>query len=418
MEEYKLSIPEYANEERLQRLKSLYSDFTRLRDTNERGYYANISWWKGVLNGGFSLIDGLTFRFDDAYLRIWEHTTLGTPHALAAVIVRSQNSMVDDGILLPLTEFLSSQSNTLSKQKSLLNMPLEWLFSSLGLGQDEGAQDGHSLFVKAKGSYIFKDRVRNLADSLVDEHMIEPSTRRLYSRRDFSRKYSLNGLDTEVVLKWLINDGKVIVDGDAVKFVIEPSEKIINKVDMGVISMNSALGSISSQVDELEGEINRHNENISTHIKNKETDKAKRALRSRKALQELLSKRLDSKENLQGVLLKIEQSVGDIEIMKAYETSNDTLKTLLKAPELDRDRVENTMDSLSDTLADHNEIEQAIARPGGAEISTEMEDEIEAEYRQLFEESKKSEETVEETPQELPSPPTNEPLEDKIALTN
>lgn len=165
--------------------------------------------------------------------------------------------MVDDGLLLPLTAFLSSQSNTLSKQKSLLDVPLEWLFSSLGLAQDEGAQDGHSLFVKAKGSYIFKDRVRNLADSLVDEHMIEPSTRRLYSRRDFSRKYSLNGLDTEAVLKWLINDGKAVVDGDAVKFVVESSETVINKVDMGVISMNSALGSITSQVDELEGEINR-----------------------------------------------------------------------------------------------------------------------------------------------------------------
>lgn len=58
----------------------------------------------------------------------------------------------------------------------------------------------------------------------------------------------------------------------------------------------------------------RRNDSIAAHIKNKETDKAKRALRSRKALQELLGKRLDSKENLQGVLLKIEQSVGDIEV--------------------------------------------------------------------------------------------------------
>lgn len=114
--------------------------------------------------------------------------------------------------------------------------------------------------------------------------------------------------------------------------------------------------------------------------------------------------------------------------MKAYETSNDTLKAILKAPELDRDRVENTMDSLSETLADHGEIEQAIARPGGAEISSEMEDEIENEYKKLFEDSreeekdkvveKEKEDTKHTQPtKEIPSPPTTEPVSDRVAET-
>jgi charged multivesicular body protein 7 len=50
--------------------------------------------------------------------------------------------------------------------------------------------------------------------------------------------------------------------------------------------------------------------------------------------------------------------------MKAYETSTATLKALLSHPSLQRDHVDNVMESMADTLADHAEIEEAIKLGG------------------------------------------------------
>lgn len=68
--------------------------------------------------------------------------------------------------------------------------------------------------------------------------------------------------------------------------------------------------------------------------------------------------------------------------MKAYETSSKALEGLLSDPSLQRDNVDQTMSRLADTLADHAEIEQAIAIGGvqGAEMD---DDELEAELKAL-----------------------------------
>jgi len=50
--------------------------------------------------------------------------------------------------------------------------------------------------------------------------------------------------------------------------------------------------------------------------------------------------------------------------MRTYETSTSTLKTLLAHPTLQRDHIDATMSKMSDALADHAEIEQAIQLNG------------------------------------------------------
>lgn len=47
--------------------------------------------------------------------------------------------------------------------------------------------------------------------------------------------------------------------------------------------------------------------------------------------------------------------------MRAYQSSTSTLKQLLAHPSLQRDHIDATMESMSDALADHAEIEQAIS---------------------------------------------------------
>lgn len=56
--------------------------------------------------------------------------------------------------------------------------------------------------------------------------------------------------------------------------------------------------------------------------------------------------------------------------MEVYETSSNAIRELLSHPSLQRDHVEQTMSKLSDALADHADIERAMAEEGWLAQST------------------------------------------------
>lgn len=57
------------------------------------------------------------------------------------------------------------------------------------------------------------------------------------------------------------------------------------------------------------------------------------------------------------------------QIMKAYETSTATLKDVLSHPSLQRDHIDTTMDALAETMADQQEIDDAIQSGGQLAVS-------------------------------------------------
>lgn len=121
-------------------------------------------------------------------------------------------------------------------------------------------------------------------------------------------------------------------------------------------------------------------------------------IKSRKLYEELLKKRLGSLEILQTTLIQVETAAQDIEvrshalfiipnllfssevikrlvtdrtartrisqIMKQYESSTATLRSLLAHPSLQRDSVDATMDAMAEASASTREIDDAI-RLGG-----------------------------------------------------
>ena len=55
--------------------------------------------------------------------------------------------------------------------------------------------------------------------------------------------------------------------------------------------------------------------------------------------------------------------------MRAYETSTATLKDVLSHPSLQRDHIDTTMDALAETMADQQEIDDAIQSGGQLAVS-------------------------------------------------
>ena len=100
--------------------------------------------------------------------------------------------------------------------------------------------------------------------------------------------------------------------------------------------------------------------------------------------------------------------------MQTYETSAKTLRSLLAAPELQHAKVDKTIESLQDALADHTEIDDAIqlgsqgarAAAGAEEIDDEQ---LAAEMEALALEKSLQDQQPQQT--SIPSPPKTVPQE-------
>lgn len=133
----------------------------------------------------------------------------------------------------------------------------------------------------------------------------------------------------------------------------------------------------------------------------------------------MLDKRVGAAEQLRSVLRGIENAHGDLEvslaydfsglrlidlqcqIMRAYESSTAALKNVLSHPSLQRDHVDATMDALAETMADQQEIDDAIQSGGQLAVSAggleADEDELARELEGLVKEREEDDKAQEET---------------------
>ena len=140
----------------------------------------------------------------------------------------------------------------------------------------------------------------------------------------------------------------------------------------------------------------RRQERIAKYVRSNQKNLALSHLRSKKALEDVLSKRTLAYENIHSVLLKIESAESDMAVLSAYSSATASLKSLLSHPSLQRENVENTMDALQDALADQKEIEEIITEGGKAAVGQDLvEDEIQEELKAMEEEARKEQEKEE-----------------------
>ncbi|KAG9041053.1 hypothetical protein FS837_012790 [Tulasnella sp. UAMH 9824] len=145
----------------------------------------------------------------------------------------------------------------------------------------------------------------------------------------------------------------------------------IMKVEFGVLQMKTTPLKLTAPQD-------------SGPSSTREQNFALTYLGSKKQLEELLAKRLNTQETLQTVLNKIESAATGVEIMKAYDTSAGTLRAVVQNPLLKQESIDAAMERKAD------EIEDAISLGNDLAASSAGRLEI------LIEEQKKEEEDVKE----------------------
>lgn len=127
----------------------------------------------------------------------------------------------------------------------------------------------------------------------------------------------------------------------------------------------------------------------------------------------LLAQRVASRDKLNEVLHGIEKAVGDEEVryptdplpatptdlspsqtMSALSLGTSTLRAILASPNLSLDQIEETTSALADTLADANDINEAVSAAG--QLDSDLEGEVEDELKSLVESVEKEEQAEKE----------------------
>lgn len=212
---------------------------------------------------------------------------------------------------------------------------------------------------------------------------------------------------------------KLVLDGSLpAAFGKRPAKVAVGEVERGVLAMHETIATLEAQMADLETRIAERSTGAKAALAKGLKSQAVALLRSRKELEAVLDKRAGSLGTLRGVLLQIDSSAGDVavrprllsrrpahsptetltlsapaqlQILKAYETSTTTLRALLALPELDRARVDGTLDGLVDALADQAEIESAVRLGPGAAGEEADEGDLERELEALVSAQKEGE---------------------------
>ncbi|KAG6814537.1 hypothetical protein H0H92_000064 [Tricholoma furcatifolium] len=411
-----LSLSPYT-EASTSRLQSLYSDISRQKHSNPTSYHSHVEWWRRVLE--LVVSSGLQAEKSSRLVlscgpRLTERVRVqgvGKPLALVAVVAELQSNRQ----LIKRNEFLSAQKSIYDPgwlpariAAFVVGKPLWWALEQMGVVGEEGffnsSGGGNQKDTTWWGDYVFLALVEKAADEILTKQAMKVGSPgdRLYSLDMFRSEFgsvigtneALSEGDAMVLLKFLERDRRVIVyNKGVVKFLSDEASgsKDVNAIDTGILELKAAVQNLHLQVDGLQRKIDECTQKASAAIQQKRKNIALSHLRLRKELEDLLSKRLSSLDNLEATLLRVEAAAGDVEIMKSYESSTATLRAILAHPSLQKDSIDATLDALAEVNADAKEVDEAVRT--GADIAVGVDDiddgELEEELKALVLESEK-----------------------------
>ncbi|KAF8136755.1 Snf7-domain-containing protein [Boletus edulis] len=380
------------------RLQSLYSDISRQKHSNPTSYHAHIDWWQRTLEELVSRgwqtetthpqngketdaqdvepqnqSNKLVFCARRAVVDRLRYEGVGKPLGLASTIAEIQRNRA----FVMLSQFMTSQQSVYDPgwlPYRIASFPLWWTMEQLDILRDV-EEDASS------GGLCLADRLYTVASF----------------RRAFGSKVlpgvSLSETDIRVLLRYLERDRRVLVqDKDVVKFMTDEHDREVTAIDRGILELKTAVANLQDQVDRLHGKVDETTKRVSAALRQQQKSIALAHLRFKKSLEEVLTKRLGTLQNLESTLMSVETAAGDIEIMRTYEKSTATLQAILSHPSLRREEIDETMDALAAANANAREVNEAI-RIGGdtaaAETGVVDDAELEDELNELVKEAER-----------------------------
>lgn len=317
-------------------------------------------------------------------LRELQTQEYGQPLALGAVLEDAVNSKA----LIPLKEFLENKQSLY--HKSWIPTPwqvLSWALRQAGLAGGSGAQDQ-----LVSGSFVIVANVEDAAKAVLKhaEKICTSDADRIYSKELFGRKFaevlhvdSVSENDLDALLMHLSRDRTAVAyekESGVIKFkaAAEAQATPITTEDKSIASLRTLVAALQPQIDTLTSRIAELDLTARRAVSEKQTVKAKTALRQKKMADTKLQQRSDMLAQLEGVYASIEQASDQVQVVKVLEASGRTLKSL-NAQTGGADKVSEIMDDLRESMMDTDQIGNAINELSAGEIDEgEVDDELEA----------------------------------------
>lgn len=152
--------------------------------------------------------------------------------------------------------------------------------------------------------------------------------------------------------------------------VLQPGQTALDapvvEADRDTLILLETLSKIDTQVAELSAQITAFQLKAKSALSVGQKPLALSFLRSKKAVEEVLDKRLNTQEQLRAVLRRIDQASDDVELMEAYEAATGALRAIHKNPRLGLERVEGTLDELAGAMEHAEEVGRAVRAGEGA----------------------------------------------------
>ncbi|KAL7748599.1 hypothetical protein RI367_006010 [Sorochytrium milnesiophthora] len=378
LQTYLASLPQLATPVQA---RHLYAAFPSSRENGPASWDAKLNFWSTTLKHAM------------------QHALLAPPSSRLSLDAQSLpgqfqlNGAVPLGLSRVLAELV--RSGQLIKEQdlqrrlqggnwivdNLIKAPALWLLSSANLYNAKGPDS------IASGQYVHIGLL---------EQVIETAKTRCHSRTEcvmdmpeFCAQMLPAGYgeqDAKYVLVNLASRGALAQQGEVIKMSTDGQPPAISSVDQDVLKLKSTLRKLQHQVDDLTAKIQSLTETARQHVRQQLRSQAAACIKRRKLLQAILDKRTGALDTLSSILLRIESSESDAEVLEAYAVGTSALQNVIKTNGLTVERADETIDALTDALTDHQEIDRAfstgfeqIQASAGVDLDdTELEGELDA----------------------------------------
>lgn len=344
------------------RLRSLYSDFSHLKEINPEGFDANIAAWRDVLD--ISLNDHFfesTITLPGAELASkLADSTYGHPKGLSTVL----DVEVQLAEYVPWSIYKYSSPESPWSLKDYIS-PIRWLESKLKsyrIGKfsllDGKGGVCNDYFINWKRMIAIGNRVGDMISAKVQSegtHSAGLLDNELFV--DLVKKLdpSLSDLDIQVLLIYLSRDcGKLTVVSDkenAPRAFVKVGRSPITDEDIGIIKVKSNIRSIQSRTDILAERLDKEiPEKVQMLLqKGKNDDRLKNVLVQKAYMTNSMNKSLGILSQLNMILDKINDAQTNISVYSSLRTAKEVLEAF------------NNQISLADLESVQLELDQEIA---------------------------------------------------------
>ncbi|PWW72729.1 hypothetical protein C7212DRAFT_366452 [Tuber magnatum] len=372
------------------RLPSLYSDFRPLRTNNPSGFLANIAAWKSVL--GQAAANGVLGR-DTLVLEIGEELVSslatrewGRPLALGTVV----NEAVATREFISLEMFLSMRESVYYRPWMDPWKVLGWGLEIAGL-KSRAVGDG----MIREGKAVVLKNIEETAKTILKEISKKPNiVDRIFSTEMLLQEFSIHGkrlseTDFKVLLVFLSRDlREASVANNTIKFKSPTGELTpTSPHDTTIANLKTLIASLHTTITTLSTKISASDAKARTAIQSSNKRAAISALKSKRMAETSLESRAKSLAQLEEVLVKIEQAVDNVELVRTLEDSSKVLAGFNKRVG-GVERVDTVVDELREQMDETGEVTRILGEETGT--AAQFDDgEVEGELEALLQEEER-----------------------------